>query len=177
MNTNDKYNLLVSEISKSQSEKIYPKTFELDFQEFKSIIDAIEYDGLFEKGYWAIGGFYIFVGLTFNGRNFLENNDKKEYHKIEKKEVNYHNSVHVEGDNKGNIVNGDNATISEFDKKFDDLINAINQSNINNKNLIIEELNNKKNKESALKQYLGSLLSRSADVVSVVSAIGAVLSI
>jgi len=49
MNSNDKYNMLVREIANSKSENIYPKTFGLDFQEFKAIVDEIENDGLFEK--------------------------------------------------------------------------------------------------------------------------------
>jgi len=29
-------------------------------------------------------GFYIFMGLTFRDKNLLQNNDKKQYSKIEK---------------------------------------------------------------------------------------------
>ena len=93
MNSNDKYNILVKEIANSKNKDIYPKTFGMDYQEFKAIIDEIEKDGLFEKGYRLLDGSYIFTGLTFKGRNFIENNDKKEYHKIEKTEINYHHNI------------------------------------------------------------------------------------
>lgn len=164
MNSNDKYNMLVREIANSKSENIYLKTFGLDFQEFKAIVDEIENDGLFEKGWWILGGFYIFNSLTFKGRSFLENNDKKEYHKIEKTEITYHQSVNVGGDNHGNIITGNNNTIvSESDKKFDELIQAINSSNIQNKELIIQELKNNKNDEKSFKSYLISLLQKGVE--------------
>lgn len=83
MNSNNKYNMLVKEIANLKDKDIYPKTFGMDYQEFKAIIDEIEKDGLFEKGYWLLDGSYMFIGLTFKGRSFIENNDKKEYHKIE----------------------------------------------------------------------------------------------
>lgn len=67
MNSNDKYNMLVKEIANSKDKNIYPKTFRMDNQEFKAIIDEIEKDGLFEKGRWALSGFYIFNSLTFKG--------------------------------------------------------------------------------------------------------------
>lgn len=176
MSSNDKYNMLVSEIAKSRSDNIYPKTFGLELQEFKSIIEEIEYDGLFEKGYWALGGFYIFTGLTFKGRNFLENNDKKEYHKIEKTEINYNNSVTVGGDNNANIITGNNNIINnEFNTKFDELIKAINGSNLQNKDLIIQELNSKKDDKESLNKYLGDLLTRTAEITTVVTAVGALI--
>lgn len=160
MNSNDKYNMLVNEISKSKNENIKPESFGLDVQEFKAIIDAIENDGLFEKGYWVYGGTYIYTGLTFQGRNFLENNDRKEYHKIEKTEI--HHNIIVSGNNIGNIVTGNNNTtiLSEFDKKFDELIQAVDNSNLQNKKLIIQELKNKKNDENSFKNYLISLLQK-----------------
>jgi hypothetical protein len=178
MNSNDKYNMLVCEIANSKDKNIYPKKFGLDFQEFRSIIDEIENDGLFEKGWWALGQFYIFNTLTFKGRNFLENNDKKEYHKIEKTEINYHHSVNVGGDNHGNIITGNNNNIvSEFDKKFDELIQAINSSNLQSKELMIQELKNNKNDEVSLKKYLGTVLTKGAEFSSIVSAVSALLSL
>ena len=178
MNTNDKYNILVREIATSKSENIYPKTFGLDFQEFKAIIDEIERDGLFEKGWWALGGFYIFNSLTFNGRSFLENNDKKKYRKIEKTEVNYHNNISVGGDNHGSIITGNNNTVvSEFDTKFNNLVEAIGSSNIQDKELIIQELNNSKNDEKSFKKSLGTVLTKGAEFGSIVSAVSALLSL
>jgi len=159
MTSNEKYNLLVREISNSKSNNIKPKDFNLNYQEFKAIIDEIEYDGLFNQGYWAIDGSYIFTSITFKGKNFLENNDKKEYHKIEKNEVNYNHSINITGSNNGNIISGNNNTIhSEFNKNFDALLNGIQTSNLENKNLIIEELNKKKNNPEVFKSYIVSLL-------------------
>jgi len=178
MNTNDKYNMLVKEIANSKSEYIYPKTFGLDFKEFKAIIDEIEDDGLFEKGFWALGRFYIFNNLTFKGRSFLENNDKKEYHKIEKTEVNYHNNISVSGNNHGNIITGNNNTIvSEFDKKFNELIQVINNSNLQSKDIIIQDLKNNKNDEKLLKKSLGTVLTKGAEFSSIISAVSALLSL
>lgn len=177
MNSNNKYNRLVKEISISKDKNIYPKTFGLDFQEFKAIIDEIENDGLFEKGWWALGGFYIFNSLTFDGRSFLENDDKKEYHKIEKTEISYHNNVSVGGYNRGNIIAGNNNIIlSEFDKKFDKLIQAINNSNISDKASIVQELKNSKNNEVLFKKSLGAVLTKGAEFGSIVSAVSALLS-
>ena len=42
MNSNDKYNILVREVANSKDKDIYPKTFGMDYQEFKAIIDEIE---------------------------------------------------------------------------------------------------------------------------------------
>lgn len=177
MNSNDKYNMLVKEIANSKDKNIYPKTFGMDYQEFKAIIDEIEKDGLFEKGRWALSGFYIFNSLTFKGRSFIENNDKKEYHKIEKTEINYHHNISVGGDNNGNIISGNNIISSEFDKKFHELITAINNSNIQDKQLILEELNNNKNNEISFKKSLGTVITKGAEVASIVSAAIALLSL
>lgn len=178
MNSNDKYNILVKEIANSKNKDIYPKTFGMDYQEFKAIIDEIEKDGLFEKGWWALAGFYIFNSLTFKGRSFIENNDKKEYHKIEKTEINYHHNISVGGDNNGNIISGNNNIInSEFDKKFHELITAINNSNIQDKQLILEELNKNKNDGISFKKSLGTVITKGAEVASIVSAAIVLLSL
>jgi len=151
--------MLVNEIPNSTNTEIYPKYFNLDYQEFKAIIDEIEYDGLFKKGHWAIAGFYIFTGLTFKGSSFIENSDKKEYHKIEKTEINYNNNINVSGHNNGNIISGNNNTInSEFDKNFDALLKEINKSNLQNKNIIIKELKDNQNNPKTFKSHLTSLL-------------------
>jgi hypothetical protein len=163
MNSNDKYNMLVREISNSK-DGVEAKTFGMDYQEFRAIVDEIENDGLFKKGMWVFDGGYLFKGLTLKGRNFLENNDKKEYHKIEKTEITYHHSVNVCGDNHGNIIAGNNnTTVSVSDNKFDELIQAINSSNLQNKELIIQELKNNKNDEKSFKSYLISLLQKSVE--------------
>lgn len=157
MNSNDKYNMLVNEISNSASDNIKPKDFGLEYQEFKTIIDEIENDGLFEKGFWALAGFYIFTGLTFKGRNFLENSDKKQYHKIEKTEVNH--NINVTGNNNGNIISGNHNSIhSEFNKNFNALLEEINKSSLENKHLIIKELSANKDNPETFKSYIKSLL-------------------
>jgi len=170
--------MLVNEIANSPSNRIKPESFGLDYQEFKAIINEIEYDGLFEKGYWALQGFYIFTGLTFKGRNFMENNDKKQYHKIEKTEVNYHHNVNVGGNNNGNIVSGSNNIIhSEFNQRFNDLLNAVTNSDIQDKDIIINELNKNIDNQVSLNKYIGTLLTRGAEVASITSAIGSLLSL
>ncbi|DAB27522.1 MAG TPA: hypothetical protein CFH78_07285 [Sulfurimonas sp. UBA10385] len=133
---------------------------------------------MFEKGWWGLGKFYIFNSLTFKGRSFLENNDKKEYPKIEKTEVIYHNNISVGGNNHGSIITGNNNTvISEFDTKFNNLLQAINSSNVQDKELIIQELNNNKSNEVSLKKYLGTVLTKGAEFGSIVSAVSALLSL
>ena len=175
MNSNDKYNMLVNEIANSKSDNIEPKDFGLDYQEFKAIIDEIEYDGLFEKGFWALAGFYIFTGLTFKGRNFLENSDKKQYYKIEKTEVNHNHSINVAGNNNGNIISGNNNTInSDFNKKFSALVDEINKSNLENKYLIIKELNACQDNPETFKSYIKGLLGVGVEA-SISTLIGSLL--
>ena len=107
-----------------------------------------------------------------------ENNDKKEYHKIEKTEINYHHNISVGGNNNGNIITGNNNIInSEFDKKFHELITAINNSNIQDKQLILEELNKNKNDGISFKKSLGTIITKGAEVASIVSAAIALLSL
>ena len=177
MNANDKYNMLVKEISNSKN-GVNAKTFGMDYQEFRAIVDEIENDGLFEKGMWVFSGAYLFKSLTFKGRSFLENNDKKEYHKIEKTEINYNHSVNVGGDNHGNIITGNNNTIvSEFDKKFDALVQVINNSNIQDKEILIQDLQANKNDEKSFKKSLGAVLTKGAEFGSIVSAVSALLNL
>jgi aspartokinase-like uncharacterized kinase len=121
--------------------------------------------------------FYKVNGLTFNGRCFLENNDKKEYSKSEKSEA-IHLSVNVAGNNSGNIIVGNgNTVLSEFDKKFNELIEAINSSDIQDKEAVIQELNSNKNNEVSLKKYLGYILIKGAEISSIISAVAALLSL
>jgi hypothetical protein len=179
MTANDKYNRLVYEIGKlKDGTTVNPKDFDLEYNEFKSIADEIERDNLFNKGYWALSNEYIFMGLTFQGQNFIENNDGKQYSKIERVEVANHTHINVGQTNNGNIVVGNNNTInSEFNQKFDDLMQAIQESNLQDKESIVKELHAHKNNETALKQFVGTLLSRGAEVASIISAIGALLSV
>ncbi|MDX9743451.1 MAG: hypothetical protein RBT59_06500 [Arcobacteraceae bacterium] len=176
MNTNDKYNMLVKELPKFKDKCANPQDFGLSDDEFKNIIGEIERDGLFKKGYFSIDNYsYGFMGLTFKGESFLENNYKKEYHKTE---INYNHNVTVGGDNHGNIITGnDNTIVSKFEKKFDALIQAINNSNIQDKEIIIQELQNNKNDDKSFKKSLGSVLTKGAEFGSIVSAVSALLSL
>ena len=164
---NEKYNLVINNIEKVDKFRIEASDFNLENKEFEGIIKQLEYDGLIERGKWALSPEgYIFLGLTFDGRNFIENNDSKEYHKIEKTEI--HNSVNIEN-NHGIAVAGNNNTInnSEFTQKFIQLTNEIQNSNIKHKNIIIQELNERKEDKVALQSYLGTLLTRTAEVATI----------
>ena len=178
MTVNDKYNQLVYKIGQlKDGTHINPKDFSLEYSEFKSIIDEIERDNLFNEGSWAFNGEYIFMGLTFEGRNFIENNDGKQYSKIEKIEVANHTSINVSKDNNGNIVVGNNNVInSEFNQKFNKLVQAIKESNLQDKEDVLRELSTYKDNPTELKRFMVTLLSRGAEIASIISAIGALLS-
>jgi len=91
--------------------------------------------------------------------------------------ITYNNTVTIHGDNKGNaqVGNGNTINTSEFNQKFIQLIQEIENSNIGNKTHIIQELNKKKEDSETLKPYLHSLLSVASDTASVVSVIGGLL--
>ncbi len=178
MNSNDKYNKLVYEIGQMQEKTtVEPKDFGLDPTEFKEIIKEIESDGLFKKGYVNISNNeYGFSGLTFKGRSFVEINDKKEYTKMDKTEINYNTNISVGRDNTGNIVTGDNnMVISEYELKFNSLIEAINSSSINYKDSIITELQTCRDDKVSMQKFLGNLLTRGAEVTSIAASAGALL--
>lgn len=180
MSINDKYNELVSQISKRKAgDTIRAKDFQLDTHEFRTFIEEIEKDGLIKAGDWYVErGAYGFNGLTLQGMSFIESNDKKQYSKIEKTEVNYNNHITVGGDNAGNIIVGSGNYVNyEFERKFSDLINAVNSSTLQDKEMILEKLNTRKNDKVSLQQYAGELLSRGAEVGSIVSTIAALLSL
>ena len=171
---NEKYKMILHGLGSIQGKCTYASVFNLEYDEYKSIVDALEYDGLINRGEWCLSGGYHPMGLTFDGRNFIENNDSKEYHKIEKTEIN--NSVHIQT-NHGMAVAGNGNTIntSEFNQKFTQLIQEIKNSSIGNKSQIIQELNEKKEDKIALQSSLGSLLTRGAEVATLIPAIGALL--
>lgn len=179
MKANDLYNKIVYVVGqKKEGTTVKKEEFDLEQNGFKSIIDKIENDGLFQKGVWLLAGGYIFMGLTYDGRIFIENDDKKEYYKIEKTEINYHHNVNVGGNNHGNIITGNHNTIvSEFDKRFDELIHTINSSNLQSKEIIIQDLENNKNNGILLKKSLGAVLTKGAEFGSIVSAVSALLSL
>jgi len=83
----------------------------------------------------------------------------------------------VKSSNITNVVGNDNKVNSEFNKKFNNLVEAINSSNIQDKELIIQELNNSKSDEKSFKKYLGTVLTKGAEFSSIVSAVSALLSL
>jgi len=173
---NEKYNLVINNIESIKEFPVKASHFNLVDKEFEGIIKQLEYDGLIERGEWALSGGYIFMGLTFDGRNFIEHNDSKEYHKIEKTEINHNNTLTIET-NHGIAVAGNNNEInnSEFNQKFTQLIQEIQNSNIENRNQIIQKLTENKEDKTALQLLLGTLLTRGAEVATVIPAIGALL--
>ena len=175
----DKYNSMMYVLSTLKyGANIYPKDFAIEYNLFRSLIDEIERDGLINRGYWAIDDGYIFMGLTFKGRSFIQNSDKKQYEKIEKTEINHHYNVNIGRDNNGQIAFGNNNSFtSEFDKKFIDLIENIQQSQLNDKDIIIKHLQNVKSDRVGLQAYLGTLLTRGAEVSSIIGAITSLLSL
>ena len=180
MSVNTKYNEVVYGASlKKEGDIIKAKSFGLDFIEYKTIIEEIERNGLFKSGDWLIErGSYMFGGLTVDGQNFVENNDKKEYHKIKKTENYHHTTISIGDNNNGHVITGDNNVVgnNEFEEKFSELIKVINNSELRDKNIFIKELNIHKNNQEALKQYMTkNLLSKVVEVSTVVSAISGLL--
>jgi len=164
MSMDEKYNQLIFAMSQLKETFVKAEKFNLDYEEFENIVKELEYDGLIKKGEWCIGGEYFFNGLTFKGRSFLENQDKKQYGKIEKTEINNHYNVHVGENNYGNIIAGSNNVVnSEFNQKFNDLVDAIDKSNMDNKDIVITELKNKKSNFKGLQDYLLGILSKGTD--------------
>ncbi len=169
---NEKYNLVIHKI-KDSNDRLKASDFNLEYDEFRGIINELEYDGLISEVTALLDGSF-YLTLTFKGKSFIENDDSKAYHKIEKTEIN--NSVKIET-NHGIAVAGNGNTIntSEFNQKFTQLIQEIENSNIGNKTHIIQELNERKDDAVALQSYLGTLLTRGAEVATLVPIIGALL--
>ncbi len=175
-----KYNEIMVFLGKQKKgQSIDPQDFNLEFNEFKSIINEIERDGNINKGYWFQDNYsYIFWGLTSPGTSFLENNDKKQYSKIEKTEIIYNNNLTINGDNYGNTVNGNGNTIqSPLDQKLMELIEAISKSQLSDKEQIIDELQHSKKDKVEIQQTLGKLLTRGAEASSLVSMITGILTL
>lgn len=174
-----KYNEIMDFLGKQKkSEYIYPQDFNLECGEFKSIINEMEEDGNIEKSSWAFGYGYYFKRLTYQGTSFLENNDKKQYSKIEKTEITYNNNINIHGNNYGNAVRGNGNTIqSPLDQKLIELIDAISKSQLSDKEQIIAELQHSKESKVSIQQTLGKLLTRGAEVSSLVSMITGILAL
>ena len=77
-------------------------------------------------------------------------------------------TVTIHGDNRGNMQVGNDNIMnnSEFNQKFTQLIQEIENSSIGNKLQLIQELNEKKEDKTALQVFLGSLLTRGAEVAT-----------
>ena len=171
MDLNDKYNLIIHALYNNSSNnspmQISSKDFNLDYSEFEMIIDELEADELIKKGKWGINGEYIFMGLTFKGKNFIKHDDKKEYHKIEKTEI--HNSIKIEHNN-GIAVAGNNNIInnSNLNQRINELSDAIKNSPLHDKYQLIEELNYSKNNKEKIQAFIGKLLTRGAEVSTII---------
>lgn len=175
-----KYNEIMVFLGERKNIKsIEPKDFNLESKEFKNIISEMEKDGNIEKGYWFIDNpCYAFRGLTSQGTNFLENNDKKQYSKIEKTEITYNNNINIHGNNYGNAVSGNGNTIqSPLEQKLMELIEAISSSQLSNKEQIIAELQHSRKDKVSIQQTLGKILTRGAEVSSLVSMITGILTL
>lgn len=91
--------------------------------------------------------------------------------------ITYNHNIHIAGDNNGIAVSGNKNTIinSQFDEKFIQLIQAVEQSQITNKHEIIQYLEQYKNDKTQLQPYLGNLLTRGAEVSTIISAVGSLI--
>lgn len=117
----------------------------------------------------------VIFKLTKKGHDLIGNEGKEDYPKIEKTEINNH--INIQGDNHGIASLGNENVIinSEFNQKFIQLTQAIENSNISDKTQIIVDLNEHKEDKVALQKYLGTLLTRGAEVATLMPAIGALL--
>lgn len=174
---NEKYNNVLYKLANIKHNNLKASDFNLNYYDFKNIIDELEKDELIiRNNSWCIDDSYIFTGLTFKGKSFVENHDAKEYSKIEKTEINNNLSI---GTNHGIAVAGNDNIInnSEFNQKFTQLIQEIQNSNIGDRSQIIQDLNDKKEDKEALQTLLGTLVTRGAEVATLISTIGALLGI
>jgi len=92
--------------------------------------------------------------------------------------ITYQN-IHIAGDNNGMAISGNQNNIvnSEFEMNFNKLIQTIMETNLDDKSQIIENLNKNKNNKIELQKYLGTLLSRSAEIVTLAPIIGSLLGV
>jgi len=171
---NEKYNLVINKI-KDSNDRVKASDFNLEDDEFRGIINELEYDGLISDVAALLDGSF-YLKLTFKGKSFLEHDDRKEYYKIAKTEIYHNNNLNIENNN-GVALVGNNNIINntEYNQKFTQLIQEIENSNIGNKTQIIQELNEKKEDKTALQSSLGTLLTRGAEVATLIPAIGALL--
>ncbi len=123
------------------------------------------------EGKQAIVDMVIIFKLFEKGHDFIMNEGDKINKKIE-----ITNNIVNNRDNHGIIsIGNENMISTEFNQKFSQLIEAIRVSNIENKNQIIEDLNTHKEDKVVLQEYLGKLLTRSAEVVTLAPIINTLL--
>lgn len=170
----DKYLEVVKHLAQlSKNDSIDYKQFDFPNDELREILKALEKDGLINHVKVYFGGELDFCGLTYEGKIFAQNGYRKQ-----EKHMNVVNNYHVNigRDNNGQVAFGENINFSsEFDKKFIDLIENIQQSQLNDKDNIIEHLQNFKSDKAGLQTYLGTLLTRGAEVSSIIGAITSLL--
>ncbi len=114
----------------------------------------------------------IILEITEKGSNFLSGNEQTNT-KTEITHNNYNMNIH---ENNGVASVGNNIIINaKFEEKFTQLIQLIEQTNIEDKSEIVLKLNELKDDKAGLQKYLGMLLSRGAEAVTLGTAIGELL--
>ncbi|MDO8453236.1 MAG: hypothetical protein Q7S59_01540, partial [Sulfurimonas sp.] len=115
--------------------------------------------------------------------NKLHNNIEIIAQEIKKREVSQVTNTtnisfgDVKDSNINTIVGDKNHVNNQFDKNFNELIQAINSSNIQDKEIIIQDLQNNKNDDKSFKKSLGTVLTKGAEFGSIVSAVSGLLSL
>ena len=111
--------------------------------------------------------------ITDKGRQYLLSNGQMNA-KTEITHNNYNMNIH---ENNGVASVGNNNIInSKFEEKFTQLVQSIEQTNIEDKSEIILKLNELKEDKAGLQKYLGMLLSRGTEAVTLGTAIVELLS-
>ena len=131
---------------------------------------------------------YIKALIHYNTESALRYVDMIDIQEITEKGYNYleelinsksidnspHNIIYVEGDINAPIIIGDDNDI-EFKQNFNKLIQIINNSKLENKDKIIDDLNRNKYDKDKLKENLLSLLTRSAEIITIAPIIALLL--
>jgi len=93
--------------------------------------------------------------------------------------ITYNNTVNIHGNNQGIAVSGNEnhskIKYTEFNKKFIELLDEVKASNISDKYKIIEDLESNKEDNIELQSYLGTLLTRGAEVTTLTPVIASLL--
>jgi len=93
--------------------------------------------------------------------------------------ITYNNTVNIHGNNQGIAVSGNenqsNLESSEYNKIFIKLIEEVKNSNIKDKHEIVENLESQKEDKIKLQSYLGTLLTRGAEITTLTPVIVSLL--